>query len=459
MKTPTISPARNAAFNILLRVECESAYAVELLHSALLDELSPVDRHLATEIVMGVLRWRSVLDQIIALLSFTPFRKLDLEVLTALRMGVYQKQFLSKIPAHASVNETVELVKQAKKVSAAGLVNAVMRKVKSAAYDPHASKFAGAEYLSSTLAHPKWLVERWMPFFGDDVALKICEHDQRVPSTVLRLSSAQDENALSAQRIKLAPGALMATARIVTAGDITSTQLFHDEKVSIQDEGSQLVAALVGQGRRILDCCAAPGGKTAAMATRLPEAQIVATELHPHRATLLRRLAPQQNIEVVTADALALPYGPEFDRVLADVPCSGTGTLARNPEIKWKLKADDLHDLQSRQIAILRAAMRHVAPGGRLVYSTCSLESEENEQVIAAALQSSGNGPSAAFSSSPQNPSNFKIIPVRTELLRLQESGELVWKNIDQLISGDFLRTIPGVHPCDGFFAAILEKH
>jgi len=453
-----VSPARLAAFTILLRVERESAYAVELLHSPLLDELSPVDRHLVTEIVMGVLRWRSVLDQTIALLSFTPFRKLDLEVLTALRMGIYQKQFLTKVPAHAAVNETVELVKQAKKVSAAGLVNAVMRKVKSAAYDPHASQLAGADYLSVALAHPKWLVERWISFFGDDVAQKICEYDQRVPSTVLRLSSVEDESGLVAQGIQLTPGALMATARLVTAGDVGATQTFGDGKISIQDEGSQLVAALVGPGRRILDCCAAPGGKTAAMATRLPEAQIVATELHPHRATLLRRLAPQQNVEVVTADALALPYGPDFDRVLADVPCSGTGTLARNPEIKWKLKPEDLHDLQARQVAILRAAMRHVAPGGRLVYSTCSLEPEENEQVIAAALQSSGHEPSDALSGSQQSPSSFKIIPVRTELQRLQQSGELVWKNIDDLISGDFLRTIPGVHPCDGFFAAVFEK-
>src|SRR5512140_1122441 len=176
-----VSPARVAAFNILLRVERESAYAVELLHGFLLDDLSPVDRNLATEIVMGVLRWRSVLDETIARLSFTPFRKLDFEVLTALRMGVYQKQFLSKIPAHASVNETVELVKQAKKVSAAGLVNAVMRKVKSEAYEPHTARLSGVDYLSSSLAHPRWLAERWMTLFGQEVAQKICEYDQRIP--------------------------------------------------------------------------------------------------------------------------------------------------------------------------------------------------------------------------------------------------------------------------------------
>jgi 16S rRNA (cytosine967-C5)-methyltransferase len=439
-----VSPARVAAFNILLRVERESAYAVELLHGFLLDELSPVDRNLATEIVMGVLRWRSVLDEAIAYLSFTPFRKLDFEVLTALRMGVYQKQFLTKVPAHAAVNETVELVKQAKKVSAAGLVNAVMRKVKSAAHDPRASNLTGVEYLSSALAHPKWLVERWMKEFGDANVKLICEYDQRIPATTLRLNSPADEALLAVQGIQLAPGALMATARVVTSGDLTATQLFREGKVPIQDEGSQLVAALVGKGRRILDCCAAPGGKTAAMATRLPESQIVATELHPHRATLLRRLVPQQNVEVVTADALALPYGADFDRVLADVPCSGTGTLARNPEIKWKLKPEDLLDLQSRQIAILKAAMQHVSPGGRLVYSTCSLEPEENEQVVAACL--SGG-------------SEFGVIPVRTELQRLRESGELVCSNIDELISGDFLRTIPGVHPCDGFFAAIVERN
>jgi 16S rRNA (cytosine967-C5)-methyltransferase len=443
MKSQNVSPARLAAFNILLRVERESSYAVELLHSGLLDELSPVDRNLTTEIVMGVLRWRSSLDHVIARFSFTPMRKLDFEVLTALRMGVYQKQFLTKIPTHAAVNETVELVKYAKKVSAAGLVNAVMRKVGRAGSQLPTSVSRDSSYLSVSYAHPRWLVERWVAFFSHDRALKICEYDQRIPATVLRLNNSEDETLLAAQGIQLVSGALMTTARIVTSGDVSATQLFRDGKIAIQDEGSQLVAALVGQGRRILDCCAAPGGKTAAMATRLPEAEIVASELHPHRATLLRRLAPQQNVEVITADALALPYGADFDRVLADVPCSGTGTLARNPEIKWKLKPDDLLDLQSRQIAILKAAMRHVSPGGRLVYSTCSLEPEENEQVIAACLPNS----------------DFKIIPVRSELQRLQESRELVWENIDELLSGDFLRTIPGVHPCDGFFAAVMKRH
>src|ERR1051326_5016076 len=172
-----VSPAREAAFTVLLRVERESAFAVELLHSSLLEELSPANRNLATEIVMGVLRWRSVLDQTIARLSFTPFHKLDLEVLTALRMGVYQKQFLSKIPRHAAVNDTVELVKAAKKTSAAGLVNAVMRKVKRG-LEPGSSSLGSAGAIASSSAHPKWLVERWAAFFGLETAHRICRSEE-----------------------------------------------------------------------------------------------------------------------------------------------------------------------------------------------------------------------------------------------------------------------------------------
>jgi 16S rRNA (cytosine967-C5)-methyltransferase len=437
-----VSPARQTAFTVLLRVERESAFAVELLHSPLLDGLSSADRNLTTELVMGVLRWRSVLDQTIARLSFTPFRKLDLEVLTALRIGVYQKQFLSKIPAHAAVYETVELVKLAKKSSAAGLANAVMRKVKGGAVP--VTNPGGAAPLAASLAHPTWLVERWEAEFGFETARLICEYGQRVPKTAIRLSQAEDESELAREGIQLAAGALMKNARVVLSGDVAATEPFRSGRVAIQDEGSQLVAALVGEGRRVLDCCAAPGGKTGALATRLPEAQIFAAELHPHRARLLRRMAAQANVHVITADALALPFAAEFDRVLADVPCSGTGTLARNPEIKWRLRPEDLRDLQARQKAILTAALRHVAPRGRLVYSTCSLESEENEQVVATCVQ--------------ENP-EFQVVSVRQELARLQQTGELVWKDTTNLVNGDFLRTIPGVQPCDGFFAAILEKH
>lgn len=438
-----VSPSRTAAFKILLRVERESAYAVELLHSPLLDGLSPADRNLATEIVMGVLRWRSALDATFAGLIATSFNRLDLEVVTALRMGAYQLARLTRVPAHAVVNETVELVKVARKKSAAGMVNAVMRKLKPS-LDPYVSGLSGVDYLASALAHPKWLAERWIQNFGYGRAELICSYNQQVPATVLRLSQAEDSDDLAMQGVQLGPGALMKDARVVKSGDVTSTEIYRTGRVAIQDEGSQLVAALVGEGRRILDCCAAPGGKTAALAARWPQAEIFAAEIHPHRARLMRKLVPQENVFVVAADALRLPFRAEFDRVLADVPCSGTGTLARNPEIKWRLTPADLGDLQSRQIAILRAAMQHVARGGRLVYSTCSLEPEENEQIVAACLQ---------------DQSDFHLIPAERELLKLQQSGELIRDDVTKLVSGDYLRTIPGVQPCDGFFAAVIEKH
>lgn len=438
----TVSPARAAAFQILLRVEREDSFAVELLHSSLLDQLSPADRNLTTEIVIGILRWRSALDEVIAYFSFTPFRKLDLEVVTALRIGAYQLMFLSRIPSHAAVNETVELVKQSKKTSAAGLANAVMRKI--VAHQKSGKRILSQGTLAEVFAHPEWLAQRWVAQFGFEVTQKICEYDQDIPETALRLNSPEYEESLRAEGVALAPGALMNNARRVSSGDVIATELFRRGAVAIQDEGSQLVAALVGEGKRILDCCAAPGGKTSAMATRLPEAEIFAAELHPHRARLLRQLAPQSNVQVITADALHLPFGAGFDYVLADVPCSGTGTLARNPEIKWRLKPDDLKELQQRQIAILSAALQHVVPRGRVVYSTCSLEAEENEHVVEAVLA--------------QN-SGFHLLPIRDELAHLKDSGELVWGDANQLISGSFLRTIPGVHPCDGFFAAIFEKH
>jgi 16S rRNA (cytosine967-C5)-methyltransferase len=157
----------------------------------------------------------------------------------------------------------------------------------------------------------------------------------------------------------------------------------------------------------------------------------------------LRRLVRQPNINVIVANARDLPLRGGFDRVLADVPCSGTGTLARNPDIKWRLESGDLADLQPRQIAILRSVLQQLAPGGRAIYSTCSLEREENESVVDAALS--------------ENP-ECKIADAREELRRLQQSGELTWTDIDSLLSGPYVRTIPGVHPCDGFFVAMIER-
>ncbi len=475
-----VSPARAAAFDILLRVEQEASFASELLHSAAYERFSKADHGLTTELVMGVLRWRSRLDADLAGSSAQPMRKLDLEVLIALRLGLYQLRWLNRIPARAAINESVELVKRARKRSAAPFVNALLRQLSQLAEEP-ARAYRSSEDLAQAFAHPVWLVERWAKEYGLAAAHRICQYNQTIPVTAIRLYHHAAEDALPKEGVVFDPGALLASARRIRSGDVTRSQAFAHGQIAIQDEGSQLVAVLVGKGARILDCCAAPGGKTMAIAQRDSRAQIIAVDLHPQRAHLLRRLIDSgktilddaradnssrenkqsrngdeesaersqpakletENIFVVSADARQLPFDGKFDRVLADVPCSGTGTLARNPEIKWRLKPEDLDDLHARQLAILRGAMNSVAAGGRVIYATCSLEIEENENAVEQALA---------------DDNSFRLLDCRVELERLKAEGELVWNDAASLTRGPYLRTLPGVHPCDGFFVAIIEK-
>jgi len=462
-----VSPARAAAFDIVLRVEQQDAYASELLHSSRFAKLSPQDHGLTTELVMGVLRWRSLLDTEIASASSQKLEKLDIEVLIALRLAAYQLMFLERVPDRAVVNESVELVKRARKRSAAPFVNAVLRKLADktsgakAGSDtqpavaalkhlptqklgPGEAEFASAKTeaelveLAELSAHPLWLVQRWTKQFGYEAAKQVCIYDQHVPESSIHLHR---EGELSG--VKLSPGKLLSSARRLQPGTSINVGDPRFNRIHIQDEASQLVALLAGKGSNILDCCAAPGGKTRLLADRNPHATVIAAELHPHRARLLRRLVSAQNVCVIVADVRMLPITASFDRVLVDVPCSGTGTLARNPEIKWRLRPADLLEFQERQLSILQSAMKNVAPGGRLVYSTCSLEREENQDVVEKVV-------SADVS--------FRITECCAELEKLQLEGEMVWKDLGSLTSGPYLRTIPGVHPCDGFFAAILEK-
>jgi 16S rRNA (cytosine967-C5)-methyltransferase len=440
-----VSAARAAAFDILLRVERESSYASELLHSTVYENLPMPDHALTTELVMGVLRWRCVLDKKISQASSQPIKKLDLEVLVALRLAVYQFGWLSRVPRRAALHESVELVKRARKRSAAPFVNAVLRKL---SIDPLCRPVPPVVRYPPELteaAHPAWLVERWTKQYGFEAAQKICEHDQSIPATNLRLRTASAEAELASEGISLAPGNFLASARVVQSGDVTKARSFLAGHVVIQDEASQLIAALVGTAHEpVLDCCAAPGGKTLAIADQNPDAAITAVEIHPHRARLMKKRFPADSrIETIVADARDLPLCGQYATILADVPCSGTGTLARNPEIKWRLNPEDLAELRNRQLAILRSAIAQLRPGGRVVYSTCSLEKEENENVIEEVLKYEPR---------------LRVLDCGRELDRLRSAGTLIWPNPNSLIRCQYLRTVPGIHPCDGFFAAIIER-
>ena len=350
-----ISPARKTAFDVLRKVE-GGGYASDLLR-VMAAGLEARDAGLAEEIVFGVLRYRAQLDWLISHYAARK-GKLDPEVRIALRMGVYQLRYLERVPTHAAVGESVELVKRAKKTSAAGLVNAVLRKV--------GRELVAWPSREVELSCPEWLLARWERQYGREAAEGIARTALEEPEKYMRGGR-------------------------------------------VQDIGSQAIVPLLEleAGQTFLDLCAAPGNKTAqAMESGV---RAIACDVHWHRVQAMQDLG----IPLLVVDGTKpLPFVRKFDRILVDAPCSGTGTLGRNPEIKWKLRADDLGDLQGRQRALLRNALGALKDGGVLVYSTCSLEREENEGVVEA--------------------SSARV--ART------------------------MRRIPGRDPGDGFFAAVITS-
>ncbi len=439
-----IAQARSAAFAILLQVERNAGHCDELLRSELVDRLSQADRNLCTNLVMGTLRWQIALDARINGLLARPDTQLDDEVRIALRLGAFQMLYLDRIPNHAAVMDSVELVKHSGQAFASGMVNAVLRKIAVAPEEEVPASLASAAELAAAYAHPTWMVERWALLYGMEKAAAICRFDQEQPATCVRLVSESAEAELVAEGVELAAGAFLAKARRVVRGDVTATVTYRNGGVRIQDEGSQLVAELAGKGENILDCCAAPGGKTAILAERNPKSALLACDVGKRRLDEMRGLLRNvrgARISYEACDAAKLTYEKVFDLILCDVPCSGTGTIARNPEIRHRLEPAEFSRQHSRQVAILLSAMRALKPGGRLVYASCSLEPEENESVIQDCL-----------SGRPE----YSEVDLSERVTGLVADGTLL--SGDGLLKNGRLRTLPGVQPCDGFFAAMLVR-
>jgi 16S rRNA (cytosine967-C5)-methyltransferase len=453
-----VSPARRIAFDALHRVESEGAYASDLLHAELGADVKPADAALATELTMGVLRWRRLLDFLLERQLKKPVARLDLPVALSLRLGLYQLRFLEKIPARAAVHESVELVKLARKTSAASLVNAVLRRTAEEASSP-AEKFLPsdlplAERLGVLHSHPTWMVERWLSRLGEPTTLALLEANNRTPRLACAVHDSAHRDAiireLESCGLHVEPGSLLKNALAASGGSLTRTEAFRAAKISIQDEASQAIPLLldVHPGDRVLDLCAAPGGKTAVLARAAGSSGLViAADRHSHR---LRAMQAQfarlglTGVRVVELDAAQpLPFRTQFDRILVDAPCSGTGTLARHPEIRWRLRPERLADFHALQTQLLRNALAQLAPGGRLVYSTCSIEPEENEDVIADELQAS--------------PSIRRVPAAEAEQSLAPHLAPGV--QAAALFAGDgSFRTSPAIRRTDGFFAALLQK-
>jgi 16S rRNA (cytosine967-C5)-methyltransferase len=405
-----VSPSRKVAYQILLRLEAGRATVIDQLQIAEVSNLEDSDRRLTMEIVMGVLRWKGELDYQIGLLSKRKVTTLDTEILAILRMGAYQIRFLERIPKHAAVDESVELAKAAQMGSASGFVNAVLRKCA-----PPKERWVGGKFedLSAEMkesvhrSYPLWILKRWERLAnpkgesGEATALRLAYAGLTPPSTTLRVvdstkSVAEIRLELEAEGVTVSE-CLFAKERglKVLSGPVQNSVTYREGRVVIQDEASQLVAELVSpeSGQRVLDLCAAPGMKTGQIAQMLGVGTMVVCDRSAARlktmGTLLPRSVPASvRVEVVRLDASKpLPFAQKFDRILLDAACSGTGTLARNPDIKWRLTPNDITRLSVLQGFMLRNALPLLADRGRLVYSTCSLEPEENSEVVERVLK------------------------------------------------------------------------
>lgn len=440
MAKPSISPARWTAFQVLRKVDVGS-FSSTLLASEE-PKLEPADRALCHELVLGVLRWQLNLDKRIEYFSDREIASLDLSVLIALRLGLYQLRFLTRVPASAAVNESVKLVQAARLSSARAFVNAVLRRAaRESEYDPVATGPDVVSKIAIENSHPPWLINRWINSFGLEEARALARANNETPPVVFRVVRTRTNEDEVLARIR-ASGIAPEKSQIAEGGWCVARStpviraLAEEGVVYFQDEASQLVAELVEAqpNDTVLDLCAAPGGKTTLIADRTPDSHVIASDVSARRlATVAAAVGNQQlqKISLMVIDgSQSLPFKPDsFDRILVDAPCSGTGTLRHNPEIRWRLSEDDIPRLAVQQGLLLQNAVGVLKPGGRLIYSTCSIEREENEDVVEEFLK-------------------------RNKTMR-----QLLLKPASGLTAGaGALRTWPHRDSTDGFFVAAFEK-
>ena len=444
-----IAPARLAAYDVLRAVSTRRSdlpAALVRARSQLQDER---DRALAGEIATGTLRWQGAFDVLIAVYARRPLATLDGEVLDILRLTLFQLLHLDRVPASAAVNDAVQMTKKAGKTSAAAFVNALLRRAsRERARLPLPSRTTGDEtgeidYLEQALSHPRWLVERWRTRYGFEAAEAWCRFDNEPAPLSLRanrlrigrddLARALDEEGIDTRPAPFAPDGL-----IVTRGNPLLCPLASQGLFVVQDEASQIVGevAQAKPGERILDACAAPGGKTLTMAAAMgANGMLVAADVRARRVRLLADTvgaAGAARVRVVQANAAqALPFDAIFDCVLVDAPCTGLGTLRRDPDIKWRRTPADFDAVTGLQLRILTTAAAAVRPGGRIVYATCSSEPDENELVISRFLESQPG---------------FRLAP-----LEFAPAPHLI-------NSAGHLRTLPFRDRLEAFFAAAVAR-
>jgi 16S rRNA (cytosine967-C5)-methyltransferase len=452
-----VSPknAREAALLALLEIDTKNAYAQQA-RDRILDsgDLAMRDRAFCTELIYGVTKHKKTLDHIIEIFSTRPTKKMDPVTRNALRLGVYQILYLEEIPRHAAVNESVALAKEWAHSGSAGFVNAILRSI---AREPGAIKFPDpvsepVSYISLRYSHPEWLVSRWTKRFGTEETIRLCQaNNERAPVTIrintLKIKRDMLLHELTHAGIDACPSQLVEEGiELKNGGDLFCHRLYSDGMFLAQDTASMLVAYALSPrpDECVLDLAAAPGGKSTHIAQLMDDrGQIIACDVHEHRLDLIRENLERlgiSSVKVIHSDSRCLPAeirAIEFDKVLLDTPCSGTGVLRRRADLRWQRVEQDLTHLITLQKELLEAAAGQVKPGGVLVYSTCSLEPEENLDVISDFLS---NHPEFSLDDiQPYLPKGFKIA--------FPEQGK------------PYVNTYPHIHKIDGFFIARMKRH
>ena len=448
MQKPLEENARSVAVETLSQWE-ERPLPIDRIFTARAARLEPTERRLARTLVYGVLRQRDTLDAVIANYSRHALDQLESRVLTTLRVGVFQLFFLSRIPSSAAVNTTVNTMKRARQPSwLVGFVNGVLRRI--AAGRANLGKFAlDSEGLART-NHPEWLCSRWRKHFGEEQMRAICTINNTEPALSLRVNIRKGgrtdflaelkKNGINTELSRISPVGLVVDGY---PGPIPTLYGYEAGRFQVQDEGAQLISMLLSGlpgPCQVLDACAGLGGKTGHLVELLPTGStVLALEPDTHRYRLLleniNRLGHEKQVRPLqgTLATLGRKKPPPFDAILIDAPCSGTGVIRRQPDIRWSRQAADLPKYAQQQAALLHEAASLLKPGGLLVYATCSLEPEENMQVVERFLASSSSFD--LESAVPHLPEQAKVMA--------QSNGTLT--------------TLP-TDGCDGFFAACLRR-
>lgn len=440
------SGVRGTSVKILNRIVKTDAYLDKLLDAEMADtELSGKDKALLFEIVHGVIRWMLRLDWILTGFYKGQFSKAIPDVKNALRVALYQILFLDKIPEYAAINESVEFVKRLQGKKAADLTNAILRNIlrnkdNIRFPDKDSDKIS---FLSSYYSHPVWLVKRWLKQFDEEFVIELMKSNNKRPKLHLRVNrlkttSEELTDLLKSVEITFTKGRYFDEyIELVNMSNITDWEYFKKGYFNIQDEATGFSIKLldVKPGDRVLDMCSAPGGKTSFLAAEMEnKGEIIALDLHESRIKALEKNLARlgvENVKTEAVDTLKFKTEEKFDKILADVPCSGSGTIPKKPDIKWKRSLSDFYEMPKTQFRILEKGASLLKTGGELVYSTCSIDKEENYGIIEKFLSKY---------------SNFELVDASCKFD----------KNI--VNSNGCVEIFPHIHGVDGAFAAKIKK-